>query len=251
MSDRAIDPLSIAAAPPTLTPFVRQIWQARPTDHWQQNAYPDATFGLHIDLTRGTAHLEAPQLTPRPIALEPGQHALGVRLAFGAVGRLLDVSPADCPARVSLTDVASTFAPLLERMQTHPERALASLVDWLAERAHDATAPDAAVRLAARRLASGQRTEAMARIAQAAGCSVRHLQRRFADEIGLTPAQMAAIHRASAARAAIARDPARPLVEVALALGFADQAQFTKHFRRYNGVTPGRYRQRKRTTGVS
>lgn len=246
MSDRAIDPLTIAAAPSGLTAFARQIWQARPTDALAQNVYPDATFGLHIDLTHGTAHLEAPQLRPSPVELAAGQHALGVRFAFGAVGRLLDVAPRACPARIALTDIAPDFRQHLEAMRADPEGAMGRLIDWLTARAAQASAPDAAVRVAARRLASGQRHEAMAQVARSAGCSVRHLQRRFAMEVGLTPVQMAAVHRASAARDAIARAPERPLVEVALALGFADQAQFTKHFRRYNGVTPGRYRQRKR-----
>ena len=40
----------------------------------------------------------------------------------------------------------------------------------------------------------------------------------------------------------LAKDPAIPLCELALAVGFADQSQFTKIFKRISGVTPGAFR---------
>jgi AraC-like DNA-binding protein len=43
-------------------------------------------------------------------------------------------------------------------------------------------------------------------------------------------------------------DTERPLVEIALASGFADQSHFTRRFRQRHGVTPGQYRLR-RTPG--
>jgi AraC-like DNA-binding protein len=40
----------------------------------------------------------------------------------------------------------------------------------------------------------------------------------------------------------LAKDPTIPLCELALAVGFADQSQFTKIFKRISGVTPGAFR---------
>ena len=39
------------------------------------------------------------------------------------------------------------------------------------------------------------------------------------------------------------RDPAIPLTEVALELGYSDSANFTRAFRRWTGLPPRRYRQ--------
>jgi AraC-like DNA-binding protein len=40
-----------------------------------------------------------------------------------------------------------------------------------------------------------------------------------------------------------------PLVDIALDVGFADQAQFTRAFRRVTGATPRAYRQAARRAG--
>jgi AraC-like DNA-binding protein len=47
------------------------------------------------------------------------------------------------------------------------------------------------------------------------------------------------MRRLGAARAAIAQH--QPLVDVALATGFADQAHFTRRFTAAFGMTPGQY----------
>lgn len=65
------------------------------------------------------------------------------------------------------------------------------------------------------------------------------LARQFRVVMGTSPYRYALMRRLSIARGQIARR--RPLVDVALDTGFADQAHFTRMFTAAFGVTPARY----------
>ncbi len=66
------------------------------------------------------------------------------------------------------------------------------------------------------------------------------LSRQFRIMFGTSPYRYLLMRRLGFARQRIHRE--RPLVEVALEAGFADQAHFTRAFRSAFGLTPGRYR---------
>lgn len=83
----------------------------------------------------------------------------------------------------------------------------------------------------------------VADIANAAGVSCGHLHALFRDHIGRTPRQEVLRRRLRAAQAFLS-DPRRPISEIALACGFADQASFTRAVRRVLGTTPGQLRRR-------
>ena len=65
------------------------------------------------------------------------------------------------------------------------------------------------------------------------------LARQFRAMVGTSPYRYSLMRRLAAARAQVARR--RPLVDVALEAGFADQAHFTRMFSAAFGITPGRY----------
>jgi AraC-like DNA-binding protein len=65
------------------------------------------------------------------------------------------------------------------------------------------------------------------------------LSRQFRTVLGTSPYRYSLMRRLGAARAAIAQH--QPLVDVALATGFADQAHFTRRFTAAFGITPGQY----------
>jgi AraC-like DNA-binding protein len=71
------------------------------------------------------------------------------------------------------------------------------------------------------------------------GLSRYDLARQFRAVVGTSPYRYSLMRRLEAARAAIARQ--RPLVDVALDAGFADQAHFTRQFTAAFGLTPARY----------
>jgi AraC-like DNA-binding protein len=57
--------------------------------------------------------------------------------------------------------------------------------------------------------------------------------------LGTSPYRYSLMRRLGAARTAIAQH--QPLIDVALATGFADQAHFTRRFTAAFGMTPGQY----------
>ena len=84
-------------------------------------------------------------------------------------------------------------------------------------------------------------------VAELVSVSPRTLQRRLSDE-GLTFAGVVARARFDVARRMLA-DPARKVVDVALDLGYSDQAHFTRAFVRWTGLAPREFR-RLRSRGL-
>lgn len=78
--------------------------------------------------------------------------------------------------------------------------------------------------------------------AEAAGITVRTLDRRFERTTGLTAAMYLRLVRFHRARAAI-KAGAERLSDVAAEAGYADQAHMTRDFRRFAGETPKLVRQ--------
>lgn len=81
----------------------------------------------------------------------------------------------------------------------------------------------------------------LATLAEAAHLSERQLRRSLSGITGLTPWQWLTRQRlAQAERLLIASDAS--ITDVALQCGFADGAQFSRHFRRWQGQTPSAWR---------
>jgi AraC-like DNA-binding protein len=81
----------------------------------------------------------------------------------------------------------------------------------------------------------------VALVARLSGLSLRSFQRELA-EAGLSFSELVEQARLELALS-LMRDPAIPLTEVALELGYSDSANFTRAFRRWTGLAPRRYRQ--------
>jgi AraC family transcriptional regulator len=79
------------------------------------------------------------------------------------------------------------------------------------------------------------------RMASIACLSRHHFARAFKQAVGHPPHRYVSAKRLERAKALLIRD--RPLVDIALALGFSDQASFTRAFRQATGQAPGKYRQ--------
>ena len=78
-------------------------------------------------------------------------------------------------------------------------------------------------------------------LAAAAGLSRMHFASQFRAATGLRPHEFVTRRRIERAQALL-RDPALPLVEVALSVGFQTQAHFSTVFRARVLETPGRWR---------
>jgi AraC-like DNA-binding protein len=70
------------------------------------------------------------------------------------------------------------------------------------------------------------------------GLNRMYLTRVFTEEVGMPPHAYLLGFRLHQARALLLKGEA--ITEVALATGFTDQAHFSRHFKKYFGLTPGR-----------
>jgi AraC family transcriptional regulator len=79
-------------------------------------------------------------------------------------------------------------------------------------------------------------------LAAVARLSPYHFARQFKAATGLPPHQYVIARRVERAKQLLQQDRDLPLAEVAADAGFSDQSQFTRHFKRMVGVTPGQFR---------
>jgi AraC family transcriptional regulator len=82
----------------------------------------------------------------------------------------------------------------------------------------------------------------LAQLAAVARLSVYHFAWQFKAATGLPPHQFVIARRVERARQLLQAETDLSLVEVALRAGFSDQSQFSRHFKRLVGVTPGQFR---------
>jgi AraC family transcriptional regulator len=78
-------------------------------------------------------------------------------------------------------------------------------------------------------------------LASVACLSRFHFARAFKAAVGRSPHRYVSARRLERAKALLARED-RPLADIALALNFSCQANFTRAFAQATGQTPGRYR---------
>jgi AraC family transcriptional regulator len=88
----------------------------------------------------------------------------------------------------------------------------------------------------------------LAQLAAAAHRSPYHFARQFTAATGMPPHQYVIARRVARAQRLLHPDRDLALAEIAARVGFADQSQFTHHFKRIVGVTPRQFRLSARIT---
>ena len=86
-----------------------------------------------------------------------------------------------------------------------------------------------------------EQTLSVDELAREAGMSSSHFSRAFKETLGSTPMQYVLASRLERSMK-LMKDKARPLSEIAIECGFADQAHFTRSFKQVTGQTPRQYR---------
>ena len=81
----------------------------------------------------------------------------------------------------------------------------------------------------------------LGQMAAAARLSPYHFARQFRAATGLPPHRYVILRRVERAKQLL-QVGGLPLAEVAAHVGFWDQSQFSRHFKRLVGVTPGQFR---------
>jgi AraC family transcriptional regulator len=140
----------------------------------------------------------------------------------GAGGPLVAESLANLLAVHLIRHVLAPRRPTRGRDGTLPRGRLRAVLEYIEEHL------DAAPTL-----------EQMAAVAR---LSVYHFARQFKTATGLPPHQYVILRRVERARHLLQAGTDLSLVEVAARAGFSDQSQFSSHFKRLVGVTPGQFR---------
>ena len=83
---------------------------------------------------------------------------------------------------------------------------------------------------------------ALEQMAAVARLSAYHFARQFKAATGLPPHQYVLTRRVERAKQLLQTGSDFSLAEVAAHAGFSDQSQFSHHFKRIVGVTPGQFR---------
>ena len=139
----------------------------------------------------------------------------------GAGGSLAAESLANVLAVHLLRHVSAPRRPKPQRDGVLPRGRLRAVVEYIEEH-----------------LDASPSLEQMAAVAR---LSPFHFARQFKAATGLPPHQYVIARRVERAKQVLQEGDDVSLAEVAAHAGFSDQSQFSRHFKRLVGVTPGRY----------
>jgi AraC family transcriptional regulator len=155
-----------------------------------------------------------------------------LRAAIGAVGAELTAGGAG--GRLAAESLANVLAVHLIRHILAPRRP---------ERGRDGVLPRRRLRAVTEyieeHLDTGVSLDEMAAVAR---LSVYHSARQFKRATGLPPHQYVIARRVERARQLLQTGTDLSLADIAASVGFSDQSQFCRHFKRLVGVTPGQFR---------
>jgi AraC-like DNA-binding protein len=143
------------------------------------------------------------------------------------------------PLEVLIHHLADRIRLAVARESTWPAR-FASLdreLIALATAHRDRPSPDRTLQHAWRLLHDTGGRLPIRRVAAEVGWSRPHLTRRFTDEYGVGPKQLARVIRFDAARSQLLAGE-RSLAEVAVRCGYADQAHLSREWRQLAGLSP-------------
>jgi AraC family transcriptional regulator len=198
---------------------------------------------LHIYLEPGLVArvaAEAFGLDPARLTVPPldGLDLPHLRAAMWAVDAELTAGGAG--GRLAAESLANVVAVQLLRHVLAPRRP---------ERGHDGRLPRGRLRAVIEyvegHLDAGPTLGQMAAVARLSPC---HFARQFKKATGAPPHQYVILRRVERAKQLLQAETDLSLAEVAARAGFSDQSQFSYHFKRLVGVTPGQFRTPARIT---
>lgn len=201
---------------------------------------PDGCIDVLIDVHTGATRVVGTMTRAVLDGVPAGVSLAAVRFKPGAARAFLRVPAATLTDRVL---EASELGCGWLSTRPAPDAGAASLASALTalERALlarlPAGAPQAEVREATRRLFAA-RAPTVDALARDLGRSRQHLARQFRENVGLSPKEFARVARLQRAIAALQHARRAGLAELALDLGYYDQAHMTRDFSELAGLTP-------------
>lgn len=169
--------------------------------------------------------------------------SVGAQLLPGAVQALFGISAGELAGRhTPLAELWGAAADSLQQQlaaETEPRRQLARLESFLAAQVPAGAALHPCVAQALAACAQPGRIDDMVIESR---YSHRGFIALFRQATGMSPKRYARLMRFQGLLAALRKDAAASLSELAYRAGYSDQAHMTREFREFAGVTPSQYR---------
>lgn len=145
---------------------------------------------------------------------------------------------------IALADFPGDWAVLRVRLlaEPSPPRRLMLLEAALSERAVTAAPPDPLITTVLRAMRTTPGPGRIDDLRALTGLGPTRFIARFQASVGLTPKRYARVLRLNQALEWMSSPQAPALAEIALSVGYADQAHFANEFRRLAGLPPSQYR---------
>lgn len=240
-----------------LRPFVKCYWalRSRGAPPVVQRVLPDGCCELILHLGDRFRQHDAglirvqPRLlfigpSGRALLIEPGNEVdiVAVRFRPGGAGLLLRQPLSELrDATMSLEDLGVAFGlDLLDALSSLAAAERIALVEKLLLTRLREVVPDPLIARAQTMIMQHGGGSVIDAVARTSGVTVRQLQRRFHERVGLTPKQLARIARVQKVLR-IAAEPGARLARIAVEAGYTDQSHFTRDFADIAGVTPAVY----------
>jgi AraC-like DNA-binding protein len=225
---------------PALAGRVQSVWCQQVSAAHVQRVVPDGC--ADVLWHNGKLQVAGPDTSWRMVPMPPGSVTVGLRFRPGAAALLFGDMPVS-EARDEMPDLADLWGArqvreLIDRIsdaKTASAVLQQAVVDQLSHVDFDPIVADAVTEF------DTPRPPSVPLIADRYGLSERQFRRRFVAAVGYGPSTLTGVLRLGRAMRLCATSP-RPAVDVAFAVGYADQPHMTREMRRLAGVTPGELR---------
>ena len=178
--------------------------------------------------------LDPARLTVPPLGALEDPHLRATMLAVDA-----ELTASGAGGKLAAESLANVLAVHLIRHVLAPRRP---------ERGRDGVLPRGRLRAVVEYIEEHlDASPSLEQIAAVARLSPYHFARQFKAATGLPPHQYLILRRIERAKQLLQAGTGLSLAEVAADAGFSDQSQFSYHFKRLVGVTPGQFRTPART----
>ena len=242
---------------PLLATWIQCYWVMRqpvlPAAGYRQTLYPDGGSSLLFYFQPGqlpVCYFNGRQTLSR-LQLSGTLDIVGVRFYPGGAFQLLDhYAPQLQSEAVNAADFDIRTLPQLQQRlaaTTQTAERLGQIEQWLLQQMQQRHAANSPIQQILPALLQQQATPSVNQLSLAVNLSRRQFERKFQQQVGVTPGQLKLLQRIRYARQLINLNPQQSLTDIALCSGFYDQAHFIHQFQRITGQTPGQYRRRKQS----
>jgi AraC-like DNA-binding protein len=234
---------------PFLQSWVQCYWKVTSEDLavTEEKLYPDGGTSLIIDFAQPALPMRFNAIqTFHRLPLSGRLDRIGIRFHPGGAFQLLGLDMGELAGRELCLQALGFERPLVQEQLSEAlslQQRLQLIDTWLLQESARFKAERGLVQRLLPLMSLGDNS--IEDLSNQSALSRRQLERKFQQQVGLSPVKLKQLIRIKQARLLISQSPASSLTQIALDAGFYDQAHFIRQFQQITQQTPGEYRQRK------